>query len=165
MICPVCKKAGIKEEDLICPQCNSDLSQLKLVSQLESKINKWKRRNYLLLSGVALLLIILTGIFLYTKVNLTIQSRLNSSLIIKSDSLAYYRHQYLTVSKEIDAIKDNGLAKVYINYRVKKGDNLSSIARIFYSDINLASKIAIDNNLNDMNHIYVNQILKIEVKK
>ena len=165
MICPVCQKAGIRDEDRTCPQCNSDLSQLKLVTQLEFKIRKWKKKNTVLFSGFTLLILILITIIVYTKVSFNRESRFNSTMINRTDSVEYYRQKYISTLKEANDYKDSNLAKVYINYRVKKGDNLSSLALIFYDDIKLVSKIAEDNNLKNMDYISVNQILKIEIKK
>ena len=165
MICPVCQKAGIRDEDLSCPQCNSDLSQLKLVTQLEFKIRKWKKKNTVLFSGFTILVLILTTIIVYSQVSFKRESRLNSTMFNRPDSVEYYRQKYVSTLKEANDYKDSNLAKVYVNYRVKKGDNLSSLALIFYDDILLASKIATDNNLKNIDYISVNQILKIEIKK
>lgn len=162
MICPICQKAGIRDESLNCPQCNSDLSQLQLIKQLENKFNNWKKVKSFILYGLSIIILALIGIILYLKINYTDTLIPNSNVVNNTDSIEYYRYKYLSVSKEVESLKSVDSAKVYINYKVKKGDTLSKIALMFYNEVKMINKIASDNGLKDMNCITTNQILKIE---
>ena len=162
MICPICHKAGIEDNATICPQCDSDLSQYNLLTKLENKIRVRQKLKSFFLTGLTIIIIALVGVIIYIKSNYNIISTSNQNLLDTADSLSNYRQKYLTISQEIDSIR-NISEKVYIDYKVKKGDNLSSLAFIFYDDSKKAEKIAIDNGLKNKDRIYVNQILIIEI--
>lgn len=165
MVCPVCQKAGINSEAIICPQCNSDLSQLHLLTRIESKLANWRKRNSILVIVLGTVITTLFILLLKPKTgNTTIG---NSQKIAREtiDSTEYYRNKYFVISHKIDSLNNVAGARAFINYKVKFGDNLSKIALMFYNDASKITKIAKDNGLKNANQIFVNQSLVIEIDK
>lgn len=165
MNCPICQKAGISDDAEFCPQCNSDLSQLVLLTQLESKLKLSNKRNMFLHICASVAIISLIGglIFVYLKHNesmISIQNRTNNI-----DSIEYYRDKYTIALQKVDSLQSVDMGEQYISYKVKNGDTLSEIALVFYNDVKMAKKIAEENRLNDINLLKVNQILKIEIMR
>lgn len=163
MNCPICQKAGISDDAKFCPQCNSDLSQLVLLTQLESKLKVWNKRKLFLIIGGCLVIIGLVSVLVSNKLKINRLINNNQFETVNKDSLDYYRDKYVTTVLRVDSLRSLSSNKILFNYKVKKGDTLSKIALLFYGDINKADKIAEDNGLIDINLITINQILKIEI--
>lgn len=165
MTCPICQKAGINDEAIICPQCNSDLSQLHLLTRMENKLANWRKRNSILVIVFSIVIISLIVILLYPKMDNTVIANSQKLLGENIDSTKYYRNKYFAVSQKIDSLNKIEEAKPFVNYKVKSGDNLSKIALMFYDDASMTNKIAEDNGLQNANWIITNQNLKIEILK
>jgi hypothetical protein len=165
MTCPICQKAGINAAALICPQCNSDLSQFHLLTRMENKFANWRKRNSILLIIFSILIIALIVILLYPNMDNTPITNSQKSLNENIDSTEYYRNKYFAVSNKIDSLDKIVEPKSFINYKVKSGDNLSKIALMFYDDVGMTNKIAKDNGLKNANRLFVNQSLIIEIDK
>lgn len=165
MTCPICQKAGINAEALICPQCNSDLSQFHLLTRMENKFVNWRKRNSILVIIFSILIIGLIVILLYPNMDNTPIINSQNSQNKNIDSTEYYRNKYFAVSNKIDSLDKIVVPKSFINYKVKSGDNLSKIALMFYDDVGMTNKIAKDNRLKNANRLFVNQSLIIEIDK
>jgi len=165
MTCPICQKAGINDEAVICPQCNSDLSQLHLLTRIENKFSNWRKRNSILVIVFSIVILSLIVILLYPKMDNTAIANSSKALSESIDSTNYYRKKYFAVSQKIDSLNKIEKDKAFINYKIKSGDNLSKIALMFYDDASMANKIAEDNGLQNANWIVANQNLKIEILK
>lgn len=165
MICPVCEKAGINDDAAHCPQCNSDLSQLHLLTQLENKFRHAKRTNTIVFLCFSILMIAL-GIIFYVKNNNGKYIPPTNISKANSDSTIFYREKYFLASQTIDSLKKiSEPMETVLKYKVKRGDNLSKIALMFYGDVTKVNKIASDNNLKNLNLINQNQILEIKISK
>src|ERR1017187_730163 len=122
MNCPICQKAGINDEAIICPQCNSDLSQLHLLTRMENKFANWRKRKSILIIVFSIVIIALIVILLYPKIDNTAIANTQKSSIENIDSTEYYRNKYFAVSHKIDTLNKIAEAKSFINYKVKSGD-------------------------------------------
>jgi len=163
MNCPICQKAGVNDESVICPQCNSDLSQFHLLTRMENKFTNWRKINSISLIVFIIVIIALIVLLLYPKMDNNTIANHQKSPRKTIDSTEYYRNKYFVVSHKIDSLNKIAEARSFINYKVKYGDNLSKIALMFYDDVGMAYTIAEDNKLKNANRIFVNQSLIIEI--
>jgi hypothetical protein len=131
--CPVCQRADV--EGNVCPNCETDLSSLRLLMELSPVVDNptpTNRRGLLL--GLALLLLIL-GIVLGTIAsNLFPRSLLpvtESSPVIPPVREPITPPKEVTKTVCVDGFK----------YTVRSGDSLSRIAKRFYGDESLLSPI------------------------
>lgn len=167
MNCPICKKAGLADEALTCPQCNSDLSQFHLITSIENKLATINKIRIMTIFTLAIIVIGYSVFYFATK-KLENNNKNDSSTSTHKnlvDSTAFYRHKYFLASQTIDSLKNSKPSTTIIQYKVRAGDNLSTIAYKFYSDVSKARKLAQENELKNSNLIIVNQILKIEISK
>lgn len=166
MNCPICQKAGISNEVKYCPQCNSDLSAFKLIDGIENEIKI--KTNKILITAIVSMTI--GGLLTYSilsfssKIVVSTESKYSQTIILphEKDSLEIYKRRYVIIKEEIDSLKESK-SFTTINYKVKSGDNLSTIAKMFFSDIKKAEEIARLNNISNPNLINVNQVLKIQI--
>jgi hypothetical protein len=163
MNCPICQKAGISEDAQICPQCNSDLSQLSLLNKLENKIKLSAKRKFVLLIGSGIVIFALVSILYFFKVKFNETISKSPNKIFEIDSLQYYKSKYISYMQIVDSLQNVQKGKWFVSYKVRNGDTLSKIALIFYNDTKLAKKLAEDNHLTDINFLAVNQTLRIEI--
>jgi hypothetical protein len=162
--CPVCFQGGIgnyKLQDVVCPQCNSDLKPFRLLEQVAKSKNKSRRFIFPLLAVVVLLIAISS----YLQFNTTeIQSkfskeaRLNKELRSKVKSMS--QQQKVNTGQS-----DNKGSIIEFNYKVKQGDFPWKIAAFFYGDGMYYKKIESDNNLVQPYELRVGQELVIKLGK
>ena len=184
MNCPVCNKSGIPDftqKPLVCPQCDSDLTQYYLLKAIiiknEVKDNEFellelnanitlKRKK--LFKYLAILSVLATFCFFAhycywgfksnniitdnTKKVLSFQDSIKSLQVIIANAK--------TDQSEIQASQN----EIEIHYKVKNGDYPSKIAQFFYNDWLMYKKIESDNNLQQPYILKVGQILKIKLK-
>lgn len=165
MNCPICQKAGISNEIQYCPQCNSDLSAFKLVDGIENKIkNRTRKSVVIVITSFTVGVLITYYISNFSSVTITTESKIAQSINSQSekDSIGIYKQRYYLVKEEIDSLKKTKKITLF-NYKVKSGDNLSTIANWFFGDTERAGEIARLNNIANPNLIKVNQILKIQI--
>lgn len=165
MNCPICQKAGISNEVKYCPQCNSDLSAFKLIDGIENEIKNRTKKNVI----TAITSLVIGGLLTYSILSFSskivfTESKKSQSIISKhrKDSIEIYKRRYDIIKDEIDSLKESK-SLATINYKVKPGDNLSTIANMFFNDIKKAEEIARLNNIANPNLIKVNQVLKIQI--
>lgn len=131
--CPVCQRSDV--EGNVCPNCETDLSSLRLLMELSPVVdNRTATNRRGLLLGLALLLLI-SGIFLGAIAsNLFPRSLIpvsESSPVIPPVGELIAPSKQLTKTVCVDGF----------NYRVRSGDSLSRIAQRFYGDESLLSPI------------------------
>lgn len=160
--CPICNKAGLPDytkNDLICPQCNSDLKVFSLLNSI-SKPQKSKIGMYAIV-GISLLSIALLGLFL--KSNSDRKDLVTKNLIL-NDSIT--KMQVVTIADIKEETKTQPIAEkqdVTVKYVVKKGDYLYKIAQFFYNDGSKYKQIEADNNFVKPYALKVGQILTIKI--
>lgn len=159
--CPICNKAGLPDytkNNVVCPQCNSDLKAFMLLNSI-SKPNKSKIGTYIII-GVSLLSIAFLGLFLKSNSD---KKELIAKNVILSDSIS--KMQIVAVAKEtkeeVQPIAEKQEAT--IKYVVKKGDYPYKIAQFFYNDGRKYKQIEADNNLEKPYTLKVGQVLTIKI--
>lgn len=162
MKCPVCQKVGISDESDYCPQCNSDLTQFKLINSLERKIVRNNKRKSLLNIGLVLIALALASIKIISTIN-SRNSQINNPKVYEYDSLNIYKQKYESVLLQIDSLLRLNSDSQYFYYTVKEGDNLSSLALLFYNDISKVEVIAAENGIDNINSIPVKKVLKLKI--
>jgi nucleoid-associated protein YgaU len=179
MECPICDKAGLPENAMICPQCDSDLSGFILIQKVatqkqlsekqrlelkqELQKNKIQKRNVLLLSSAFILLLFCTSLWLWSDEKGT--SPLSPYEQFKTDSLVNLIEEkealiYQT-KEENEALKSQ---KGQLKYVVKEGDYLIKISRFFYGDEEHYLDIIQENNLQDNAALLVGDTLILNLQ-
>ncbi len=144
MECPVCNHPGLPDYHSVpsvCPNCRSDLKGFLLINQVEQESGSKLNRLKWIYAGIIFILIIslLGSIFL-----LSARSKHDSGVAIQqNDSTEYYSKLVKDLSQELSDKPKT--ADVY--YIIKKDDNLSEIAKLFYNDGSRTEQIMTDNNL------------------
>lgn len=183
MQCPICKKKGIDDNALACPECNSDLQAFKQLSYLRKTLSL--RKGYIIFF---IIIIISSIIFMYVRGNSIIKkNQLKANILtekvssqqkqieaLKSDknklieNIVELRDENYTlkaleqnsvVAKPAKTIKNNSAKFIY--HIVKKRENLRSIALKYYGSKSKFTKIMKDNSIKNANHLKIGQKLKI----
>ena len=162
--CPICDKGGLPDFRVVptsCPQCNTDLRGFILIEQIkkdhELRLNKQK---WLYIPISMILLISLVSIIIFKPQKNNIDS---PSAFVNKDSTMYFKQKVDSINSILVQHEQNLVTTKYI---VKKGDNLSKIAYIFFGDWSKYKQIMIDNNLteNDKLMPYDTLIIKLYAK-
>jgi hypothetical protein len=161
MNCPVCNHPGLPDYHVVpsvCPDCGSDLKGFLLIKEVEQESESKLKRLKFLFAGVSLvLLILLIGSIFFLPVN---SKQKPEEPILKSDSTEYYRELVANLKQEL---KDKpATADVY--YIIKKDDNLSEIAKLFYNDGSRSKQIMTDNSLQKGYNLLPGDTLIIKIK-
>lgn len=163
--CPICNKAGLPDytkNDVVCPQCNSDLKAFMLLNSI-SQPQKSKIGTYVII-GVSLLSIAFLGMFLQSNSD---KKELIAKNFVLNDSISKIQNVNINVKtqkeNEQKPIVEN--IEVSIKYKVKKGDYPYKIAEFFYNDGSKYKQIEADNNLKQPYTLQVGQILIIKLSQ
>jgi hypothetical protein len=161
MNCPVCNHPGLPDYlsvPSVCPNCRSDLKGFLLISQVEQESESKLKRLKFIFAGVSLVLIILLigSVFLVP----VISKQEPEKPILKSDSTQYYSKLVANLKQELNSKPQT--ADIY--YIIKKDDNLSEIAKLFYNDASLTQQIMTDNNLQKGYNLLPGDTLIIKLK-
>jgi len=161
--CPICNKAGLPDytkNNVVCPQCNSDLKAFMLLNSI-SQPQKSKIGMYLII-GVSVLSIAFLGLFLKsnsdTKELITTNHSLNDSIVKLQNAVVINQEE-----TEPQPIAEN--QEVMIKYIVRKGDYPYKIAEFFYNDGSKYKQIEEDNDLKQPYTLKVGQILTIKLSQ
>lgn len=163
--CPVCNKGGLpdfKIQQTICPQCNSDLTPYYLLT-LVNRPKKNRTRN-IVFAGFSLILLFMTLQYF------SLRNEKNKIAMEKMETERVFLDSIQSLKvlaaklPEMKNISSSQLEEISITYTVKKGDNLSKIARIFYNDRGMYKKIGVDNKLDNSYFLQVGQRLTIKLK-
>lgn len=167
--CPVCGKSGIPDyhsDDVICPQCKSDLSIYRVIDKIpvnSSKMNVWKP-----ISVVAIIVAALIGILFvlnYSKDN-TIADQTKHDVCQLQDSITMLNDSLSVLNKSLIKIQDKHVESTVIPsgfpYIVRRGDSFWSISMKMYGTGEKATEIAEKNNRTIKSPLYVGDTLRIE---
>jgi LysM repeat protein len=159
--CPICNKAGLSDyttNNVICPQCNSDLKAFNLLNAI-SNSNKSKIMTPLLMgiSCFSLLLFVL-----YIKSYSDNKNLVKNNIILEA-KISRTNEAYLKLKIKSDLQKKSEKLDTKIKYVVKRGDYLYKIAQFFYNDGSYYRQIELDNNIKQPNNLKVGQILNIKI--
>ncbi len=164
--CPVCNKAGLSDytvQQIICPQCNSDLKPYLLLRSIS--IPKTHRLNFVTISALAIVACV--SAFLY--VNSINENRKLITDNSKTVSLLLDSIVNLNANITPNQVKQTRnnipVKEVIIHYGVRKGDYISKIARFFYNDWRMYKKIETDNNLQRPYILKIGQSIIIKLKQ
>lgn len=163
--CPICNKAGLPDytkNNVVCPQCNSDLKAFMLLNSI-SQPQKSKIGTYVII-GVSLLSIAFLGMFLQSNSD---KKELIAKNFVLNDSISKIQNVNINVKtqkeNEQKPIVEN--IEVSIKYKVKKDDYPYKIAEFFYNDGSKYKQIEADNNLKQPYTLQVGQILIIKLSQ
>jgi hypothetical protein len=171
MECPVCNHPGLpdyRSVPVICPNCKSDLKGFMILGQvmLESESNgkillqsesRFKRIKLLFAIVTSVLLILIVGLVLFLPAN---SNQSLEKAIQQNDSTEYYLKLVKDLRQELKGKPKT--ADVY--YIIKKDDNLSEIAKLFYNDGSRTKQIMTDNNLQKGYNLLPGDTLIIKIK-
>lgn len=165
MNCPVCDKSGLPDFTLnptTCPQCNSDLSGFVVIEKGKLKFHQILNRQKWLLLLIAILVII-SSISFIKRPNI---QKYASEVQIKDSIITALNSELNQKEKEIQQLKEPSKVsnEIEFKYVVKKGDNLSKIAYIFFNDWEMYKTIQEDNNLKPGDLIMPKDTLTIKIK-
>ena len=155
--CPVCGKPGIPNyhnNDVICPQCKSDLSIYRVIDKIPEEktgFNIWKP-----ISAVALVATAVCGFFLFQNISdITTESvedkKVGTTIFQLRDSIA-------TLQTTLKKTENRSVPFPYI---VRKGDSFWSISQKMYGVGSKARIIAEDNNKTIHSPIYIGDTIFI----
>lgn len=163
--CPICNKAGLPDytkNNVVCPQCNSDLKAFMLLNSI-SQPQKSKIGTYVII-GVSVLSIAFLGMFLQSNSD---KKELIAKNLVLNDSISKIQN----VNIKFETQKENEQQPIVenldvsIKYKVKKGDYPYKIAEFFYNDGSKYKQIEADNNLKQPYTLQVGQILIIKLSQ
>lgn len=175
--CPVCGKSGIPDylnENVVCPNCNSDLGVYRTLHSLAKGNNgsSSQTRKYKMLSIVlSILAVLLIGaLMLFNRGKST--NELEQKLAEANTVVAELRDSISSLKSQIESSKATDLpsASQYIEYTVMPNDSPWRIVRKFYGNRhdweNISREIAEANGIWDENaatwkQIHPGQVIRI----
>lgn len=157
--CPVCGKPGIPdyhEEDVVCPQCKSDLSIYRVIDHISDSSSETDARKWKILSAVALVAAAVCGILLLINAqqpNNPAQdlSRLNQL----TDSVTMLK-------MDLQKLQNSQPPSTSFYYVIRRGDSYWLISKKLYGTGIKAGEIASSNNKTLQTPLYVGDTLKIK---
>ncbi len=164
--CPVCNKAGIPDytvQQIICPQCNSDLKPYFLLHSVSTP--EARGRNFLPISALALVACV-SAFFYFKTINEKRKLIADNSKTVSllKDSITNL-NAIITPNRVKLPENSISLKEITIHYEVRKGDYLSKIAKLFYNDWKMYKKIETDNNLKRYSILKIGQPLIIKLNQ
>jgi hypothetical protein len=162
MRCPVCDFRNIPANTAICPKCESDLTSLKLIQQMEERKKKIKSLvmalSFISLSFIAALIIIYNS----TESKIAHSGKEYRDMI---KSLSAKNHK---LNEQIASVHDlvlecysTGSDSDVILYKSLKGETFEDISIKFYNDKNEYTKILEANGFNKNDSLTEGTFLKI----
>lgn len=161
--CPVCGKPGIPDyfsDDVVCPQCGSDLSVYKILNEscTQKTGHKWLWIALIIVLSITLVIL---GTFSYKQCNDLSTSRqkygeIEQQLAIANDSIKILKAQLDTGNGVTPKCEQN--KEIYI---VKRRDSFWKISQHFFRRGTMANRIAKDNNKKISDILFVGDTLII----
>lgn len=142
------------KEDVICPQCGSDLSIYRVIDSIPS--NSSKRIIWKLTAAFVAAVAITLAIFLEKSRQEFATATTRTNILV--DSVSYLKKQ-LKVSA---IIKESGENTPGFTYIVRRGDSFCRISKKFYGTEQNANNIAKNNSKEITDDIYVGDTLYIK---
>ena len=151
--CPVCGKGGLpdfRQDDIICPACETDLKAYRLLNEI-SKKQKNGKMNKVLLAILAVFLLSFSLFFFSQKQSQgkieakhkeEMESLKNKIVLLEEESLSSYNS------------KKNENKPSHFTYTVRKGDSFYLISQKMYGSQKYAKEIA-EANSKDFSHLLV----------
>lgn len=161
--CPICNKAGLSDytkNEVVCPQCNSDLKVFLLLDSISEPVKG--RFGIYALIGLTLLAILFLGLFIKTN---TVKKEILATNIVLKDSITILIREKLALERQNEQLPLTESKEVTVKYVVKKGDYPYKIAQFFYGDGNRYKQIEADNALVQPHTLKVGQILLIKISQ
>lgn len=164
MNCPVCNKGGLPVNATYCPQCDSDFSHVVALNSLtlNKGENKRKKSFIIILFSIIILLTIYIAFNWYTSPKgistqiIIDKDNLDSMNILKKES-----NEYIQIIDSLKNVKNEN--QNYFSYKVNKGNNLSTVFRIFSLKDNQINDFMQVNKITNKDFILEGQILKIPI--
>jgi len=162
--CPVCGQTGLpdyRNQQTVCPQCDSDLKPFMLLTALEKEKNGSFLKNWLVISLIIALLI-LSGFFFKNKVDSRREmTKVDQTHLALLDSI---KQLHKSMSQlENDSSRTESKTPLQVKYKVRKGDNAWKIAKFFYGAGSKYKLVEDQNNLTEPYQLNIDQILTIKL--
>ena len=164
MDCPVCQKKGIDDyiqQEITCPQCDSDLSSYKYIHDLDSISGD--RRIFTLPSLILLLLVSAIAAFLVNSGKST-KSELDSTIIELQGQLNDQNLMVKDLQSSVEVLKDSLSSPRFMTYVIQKGDSPWVVSKRFYGTPLKFRVIQEDNNLIENSKFQPGRTLKIRIE-
>lgn len=163
--CPVCGKPGIPDylsNDVVCPQCGSDLSVYKMLHENHERGTGRKWLWLIPIIALAIALVVL-GVFSYRQCNALSSVKhenreIKRKLAVAKDSITSLKVQLRTSSVVTPKYDQNKNKEIYI---VRQGDSFWKISQHFFKRGAMASRIARDNKKQLSDVLFVGDTLII----
>jgi LysM repeat protein len=165
MECPVCKSPGLKEENLLCPKCGSDLEALHLTGAI--KKDHWNTRSFGIIVSVLFLIALLGWVFSAFNSPLDKDAGPTTEFKQIEDALTHQVEKSEALLSENENLR-NKLAALQQEkeerrkeYIVQEGESLFLIARKVYGNGYKYADIARANHIENADQIKAGQKLII----
>lgn len=161
--CPVCGKVGIPDyhaENIVCPQCGSDLSIFRVIDKIPHGYNKKRNARMFLSTAVAILTTVVLGsIILFQNRRVPAVGDWSSEIACLQDSVKTLKTQ---LGSTTCSIPDTPSQSEGFKYVVGKGDSFWSISRRFYHTGTLYNEVAAANGLNSKSKLNIGDTIIIK---
>ena len=168
--CPVCGKSGIpdfRQEDVVCPCCETDLSIYRKLGMLNSEKNESsaKKGRHRPILSVLVLLVCLASIgciclAVHSNKRTANINALSSEVVCLKDSIVRLNAKVAAVHSD----QTKAVPPAAATYVIKRGDSLCKISREIYGTEMRYSEIADLNNLTETSTLQVGDTLIIPAK-
>jgi hypothetical protein len=163
--CPVCAKTGIKDyrtNHVVCSQCNTDLKPYFLLTSIAQQGKKRKPKLLFGITAIASVVAVLS-LFLYT-IKGGSPSIAPPAKEVNFVAMKAYEEQIEKLKLQVqNQTKDDSV--FLFKYTVRKGDNLSKLAKFFYGESKMYDQLEKDNDLNSPYILRPGQVLTIKLIK
>lgn len=162
--CPVCGKVGIPDyhaEDIVCPQCGSDLSIFRVIDQIPQAGVK-KRNVWMPIAAVAILTTAVLGvILLFQGSNGSTTEDLSNRIVCLQDSINVLKSRLEESTATTPETQSSSQSEGF-KYVVRKGDSFWSISKRFYHTGTRYEEVAAANGLDSNSKLNVGDTIIIK---
>lgn len=171
MKCPLCAHEGIDEQAAVCPACNADLTAYKSLEKIQGSLKRQRMMSLVFIMLFIIALLACVAIFLLAKSKdcSEAEQKLQQCEMLttqQSTEIGQLQQQIAELKSENTRLQDE-MAKApatkSITYLVREGETLYGIARNFYGDGKLYTKIAQDNGISNPDLIIAGDTIIIKL--
>jgi nucleoid-associated protein YgaU len=159
--CPVCGKGGLpnfREDDVICPACETDLKDYRLLNEI-SEEQKNGKLSKIIFAILTFFLLLFSLLFFSQKQN-------------QMETNAKHKEEIESLNNEIALLKENlsnnsenkEVGSSHFKYTVRRNDSFCLISQKMYGSQKYAKEIASANNKDLSNLLVIGEILIIPQK-
>lgn len=171
MKCPLCAHEGIDDNVTICPACNADLTAYKSLEVVKRSLNRQRMISILFIVLFIIALLACVAIFLLAKPKNCTEAeqklqQCESLTTEQAAEIGQLTQQVADLKSEVKRLQEEQLkapASKSVTHLIREGETLYGIARNFYGDGKMYSKIAQDNGISNPDLIYTGDSIIINL--